>query len=313
MEFTDNESRIKFWAPRVKSILNKYIQQVEHTNRPHPELLDMLTLAIDRFMELAYEMGALESCLTVSRLSLLLAEIQANNRKMTDCRGEIEEARVSLEGTWNKEIRDMGVTSDFLPPGTPLADTITDWSGLGQDENSPPNSQTAPQTLEANSFSQPPSNGSEFNGTFGYLGTSANHFDPELTTMFLTELPEQLQQVENLILTLEGNSNNPEVINDMFRILHTIKGNSGFLGLMEFTRLGHSMESMLDAIRKKRLGVSQPLAQLLLEGIDAMNGLNANLKIRFDQLTKGTQTGEPAPVEWEGLKQTIENSIPSDS
>ncbi|MFN9973192.1 MAG: Hpt domain-containing protein, partial [Phycisphaerae bacterium] len=58
-----------------------------------------------------------------------------------------------------------------------------------------------------------------------------NGFDPEILQDFLTESGELLEQVEGDLVTLEHTPSDPELLNKIFRALHTIKGSASFLAL----------------------------------------------------------------------------------
>ena len=71
--------------------------------------------------------------------------------------------------------------------------------------------------------------------------------------VFLVEADEQLQFLEDGLLALEQSSDDPEVIAQIFRAAHTLKGSSATLGHDKMARLTHSMESALDLVRNSRI------------------------------------------------------------
>lgn len=77
----------------------------------------------------------------------------------------------------------------------------------------------------------------------GYLDVS------ELLDVFLVEADEQIQQLDTGILYLEKNPGDLDVINEVFRAAHTLKGSSTSMGLESIRTLTHAMESLLDDIR----------------------------------------------------------------
>jgi len=76
-----------------------------------------------------------------------------------------------------------------------------------------------------------------------------NDFDPEIMQDFLTEASELLSQLEIDLVALEGSPSDDEMINRVFRALHTIKGSASFLSLAPLVRIAHASESALNMAR----------------------------------------------------------------
>ena len=75
--------------------------------------------------------------------------------------------------------------------------------------------------------------------------------DNELLSEFIIEATEHLENIEpKLMLLTEETPEKSDIINDIFRSMHSLKGASGFLGLHEINRLAHTAESIMDSIRK---------------------------------------------------------------
>lgn len=91
----------------------------------------------------------------------------------------------------------------------------------------------------------------------------------ELLKDFLQAGLEQIADLEGLVLQLEESAASaPDTVQGVFRVIHTIKGTSGFFGLAAVERLGHRMEALLDLIRKGRLTVDSDITDCLLAGLD---------------------------------------------
>ncbi len=105
--------------------------------------------------------------------------------------------------------------------------------------------------------------------------------------VFLDEAEELLQAMEAGILRLESEASDPdpEVIQDIFRAAHTLKGSSATLGHQRMAELTHAMENVLDRLRKGKVSVTTPLVDTLFRCLDV-------LKIFKDEIA----TGEPAAV-----------------
>ena len=100
--------------------------------------------------------------------------------------------------------------------------------------------------------------------------------------VFLAEADEQLQYLEDGLLDLEQNSEDPEVIAQIFRAAHTLKGSSATLGHDKMARLTHSMESALDLVRKSQTDVTPALMDLLFECLDMLRILNREIATAQD-------------------------------
>jgi len=95
--------------------------------------------------------------------------------------------------------------------------------------------------------------------------------DIDLVKMFIDEWTECLEGLEKEILKLEVHTDDSELINDIFRRVHSIKGGSSFVGLSGITRLSHEIEFTLDAVRKKKASVNSELIDSLLQSLDYLN------------------------------------------
>ncbi|MDR3673786.1 MAG: chemotaxis protein CheA [Holophaga sp.] len=97
--------------------------------------------------------------------------------------------------------------------------------------------------------------------------------DPSFYEDFLVEAGEHFEQIEQNFLTLEGAPGDLEILNSIFRSVHTIKGASGFLGLAKVQALAHIGENVLDDLRKGRMTVSPQVMELLFETEDTLKVL----------------------------------------
>lgn len=102
----------------------------------------------------------------------------------------------------------------------------------------------------------------------------------EIIDDFLIEADELISSLDNNLVKLESNPEDPDLLNEIFRAAHTIKGTSGFLGFDEVTSLTHRMEDILNKLRKNELAVSPEIMDVLLESLDV-------LKILLDNVREG--------------------------
>ncbi|NJM61911.1 MAG: histidine kinase [Oscillatoriales cyanobacterium RU_3_3] len=122
---------------------------------------------------------------------------------------------------------------------------------------------------------------------------------------FLIEGYEYLSQIEGDLVALEQNDGDPEVMNRIYRNLHTIKGNSGFLGVEQLEAVAHAGENLLSRLRDRTITMNARIASTLLETIDAvrehMEALETtgeeSPKDRTELLAKLTQLQESGGVE----------------
>jgi len=90
--------------------------------------------------------------------------------------------------------------------------------------------------------------------------------------LFIDESRETLEKIEKLLLALEQNiAITSEEINDLFRYLHTLKGNSSSIGFLYFSKLAHELENFLDAMRHEALLYTPQIGENLIEGYELLN------------------------------------------
>lgn len=97
--------------------------------------------------------------------------------------------------------------------------------------------------------------------------------DPSLVAEFIDESLEFLTEVDGLFVQLEATPDDLEIVQGIFRPVHSIKGNSSFFGFHRITTLAHEMETLLDLVRKQSLKVSPKLIGILLEGVDVLKSI----------------------------------------
>jgi two-component system chemotaxis sensor kinase CheA len=107
----------------------------------------------------------------------------------------------------------------------------------------------------------------------------------ELLGDFLTETAENLQTVDNQIVIFERDPSNRDVLNNIFRLVHTIKGTCGFLNLPRLERLAHAAETVLGRVRDGHAEVTPTVVTETLAAIDGIKAILAVLE---------SSGGEPA-------------------
>ncbi|SHK12868.1 chemotaxis protein CheA [Rhodothermus profundi] len=89
-----------------------------------------------------------------------------------------------------------------------------------------------------------------------------------LVEQFVIEARELLQGISEQILTLEAQPDHAEAMHELFRLVHTLKGNSGLVEAPAMTRVLHVAEDVIGAVREGRQTFSRDLADALLEAFD---------------------------------------------
>ena len=95
----------------------------------------------------------------------------------------------------------------------------------------------------------------------------------DLLAEFLTESSESIAVLDVELVHLEQNPNNPQLLGNIFRIMHTIKGTCGFLGLPRLESLAHAAENILSKIRDNAIPVSSEGITLILKALDRIKNL----------------------------------------
>ncbi|QMV41966.1 chemotaxis protein CheA [Cohnella cholangitidis] len=99
----------------------------------------------------------------------------------------------------------------------------------------------------------------------------------EYREVFLEELDEQLQLMDDVILQLEQRGGTERDVQSLFRAAHTLKGSSAAMGYEEMKQLTHEMEHLLDLVRSKQLEVSGSLIDRLFQSLDCLKELRKDI------------------------------------
>ena len=97
--------------------------------------------------------------------------------------------------------------------------------------------------------------------------------DRSLLNDFVDETREHLEELETCLLRLETEPDDQELLNTIFRSMHTIKGSSEYMGLERIARLSHRLETLLDAFRQGSLPADKRAVELLVSARDLIGSL----------------------------------------
>src|SRR5581483_10729492 len=95
----------------------------------------------------------------------------------------------------------------------------------------------------------------------------------DLLSEFLTETNESLAVLDLELVKLEQNPNDPALLGNIFRIVHTIKGTCGFLGLPRLEHVAHAAENVLGKVRDGVLAATPDTVTVVLMAIDRIKAI----------------------------------------
>ncbi|OIQ91275.1 chemotaxis protein CheA [mine drainage metagenome] len=131
----------------------------------------------------------------------------------------------------------------------------------------------------------------------------------DLLSEFLTETGESLAVLDVELVKLEQNPE-PKILSNIFRLVHTIKGTCGFLGLPRLEHVAHAAENVLGKFRDGELSVTPTAVTLILASIDRIKGIlshieqtesepegdDTDLITQLNAMAEGKLAAEPAPA-----------------
>jgi len=148
--------------------------------------------------------------------------------------------------------------------------------------------------------------------------------DIDLINGFVDEAFEHLETIEVNVLALEHNPDDSDLINNIFRPFHTIKGVSGFLNLKSINKLAHTTENLLDDVRNGVRKMDSEVIDIVLNGGDFLKSMVENVKevlnrgpeyykefdiSEFVEQVQAVQTGGAAPSGPEPIVEPVEQPL----
>jgi len=100
----------------------------------------------------------------------------------------------------------------------------------------------------------------------------------EILNDFLTESNEMLEVLDQRFVTLESDPNNTDLLNEIFRAMHSMKGSAGFLGFNNLVDVAHRGENILNKLRQGEMAVNPAIISLILETIDVIKAIMADIR-----------------------------------
>jgi two-component system, chemotaxis family, sensor kinase CheA len=145
--------------------------------------------------------------------------------------------------------------------------------------------------------------------------------DDELVQEFVVESSAHLAEVEGQLLAIEaaGEDYDTDLVNTVFRAVHSVKGAAGFLSLTVINSLAHSLENILNLVRNRELVPTSPIVNALLRAADQLLSLVENVESsnevdvsHFVQELDAIAAGD-APVEAAASEATLGASTIADA
>lgn len=132
--------------------------------------------------------------------------------------------------------------------------------------------------------------------------------DDELLNDFVIEANEHLADIENQLLSIEesGSEVDIDLVNEIFRGVHSIKGAAGFLGMTKVNDLAHSLENIFNMMRNHELSPNSEMIDVMLRAADRLQGLMNDIENSnnedvsehvksLERIANGNEAASPAP------------------
>lgn len=100
----------------------------------------------------------------------------------------------------------------------------------------------------------------------------------EILNDFLTESNEMLEVLDQRFVTLESDPTNTDLLNEIFRAMHSMKGSAGFLGFNNLVDVAHRGENILNKLRQGEMAVNPAIISIILETIDVIKAIMADIR-----------------------------------
>jgi two-component system chemotaxis sensor kinase CheA len=135
---------------------------------------------------------------------------------------------------------------------------------------------------------------------------------------FYVEAQEHLESMENVLLKMDDGECNDEMLNEIFRSAHTIKGSAGIFGLDHIVNFTHIVENVLDRARDNEISMEKSLIDVIFKCRDHIQSLVGVTLDEFNAQTDLQKIGSDllealAPWASEGGKQSIEQKSAAES
>ncbi|NBI07880.1 chemotaxis protein CheA [Senegalia massiliensis] len=121
----------------------------------------------------------------------------------------------------------------------------------------------------------------------------------QYTDIFIEESNEHLQSMNDCLLKLESEPENIELLNEIFRVSHTLKGMAATMGFEQMSKLTHQMENLLQELRSEKISIDTKIVDILFECLDNLENYIKNI----------SELGNEGDLETEFLVDKINNIL----
>ncbi len=131
----------------------------------------------------------------------------------------------------------------------------------------------------------------------------------EIISEFVTEAEETLEKIDPMFVELETKGYDKDLLNEIFRGMHTLKGAAGFLGFQSVVDVAHRAESIMKRLRDGEIALSRDLMDVILKSVDTLRLLISHIKLKdnieedisgllaeLDGALEAAASGESPPV-----------------
>lgn len=139
----------------------------------------------------------------------------------------------------------------------------------------------------------------------------------QIVQIFAADSEENLRKMEEALIRLETNPEDEEILQTIFRVAHTLKGDSATLGFMRLAEFAHVAENVLDQLRKGKIRANSRLISTLLKTADvfgrlvqsAVSGKEEDVPVELHAVLE--QLNNPEAVAEYGEARAAEKDVPS--
>jgi two-component system chemotaxis sensor kinase CheA len=133
----------------------------------------------------------------------------------------------------------------------------------------------------------------------------------EILSEFLVEAEEMIELLDQRFISLEADPSNREMLDEIFRAMHSMKGSGGFLGFTRLVDVAHRAENILNKLRQGEMAVTPNVINVVLEAVDVVKLLTTDIResgtdthveveiisAKLDSILSGQGSGETVVAE----------------
>ena len=125
----------------------------------------------------------------------------------------------------------------------------------------------------------------------------------EILNDFLTETTEMIDGLDQKFVELETQPDNKDLLNEIFRAMHSMKGSAGFLGFTHLVDITHRAESILNKLRQGEMAVVPEIITVILQTVDTVKAIMAEIR------TSGTDVNIPVEIMSQKLDEILAGKV----